>query len=105
MITGLRVNAQARSELARSGPCRFRATRLQLNRYGFYFRVVGESIFAQFAPDARLLKSAKRRGGIEHVVAVHPHRSGAYVVGDRVSLSDILGPNCGGQSVEPLISA
>jgi hypothetical protein len=36
MIAGLRVSAQARSELARS----------EFNSYGFYFRVVGESIFA-----------------------------------------------------------
>src|ERR1700688_3793738 len=82
-----------------------RPRRLELNRYGFYFRVVGESIFAELAADARLLESAKRRGSVEDVIAVHPHRSGAYVVGDGVSLSDVLSPNCGGQPVERFVRA
>ena len=104
MITGLRVNAQARSELAPdlagSDP-----TRLEFNRYGFYFRVLGESIFAQFAPDAGLLESAKRRRRIKHVVAVHPHRSRANVICDGVSLSDVLSPNRGRQPVERFVGA
>src|SRR6202166_3197676 len=100
MIAGLRVNAQARSELTA-----FDLARLELNRYGFYFRVVGESIFAQFAPNPGLFKSAKRRGSIENVVAVYPHRSGAYVVGYRVSFGDVVGPNRGGQAVERFVGA
>src|SRR5579862_8537047 len=36
-----------------------------------HLRVLLQSVFAQLAPDSRLLKTAERRSGIHDVVAIH----------------------------------
>src|SRR5215470_2609748 len=53
---------------------------LQLHRHRLHFRVIRQSIFAEFAAQPRLLEPAKRGRGIEHVVAIHPHGSGAHAI-------------------------
>src|SRR6266436_9403681 len=87
----------------RAAPLRVISSELDGN--GFYFRIVGQAVFAEFAADAGLLESAEWSAGVEDVVAIHPHGAGADAVSDGVSLGDVFGPHRGGEAVGRFIGA
>src|SRR5215469_7496706 len=63
-----------------------------LHRDRLHFRILLQTIFAEFPAYSRLLEAAERRARIEHVVTVHPNRAGANGVGDGERLLDVAGP-------------
>src|SRR5260370_751436 len=67
------------------------------------FGVVRQSVFAEFAPDPGLFEAAERRARVEYVVAIHPHRSGAHAVRNRMRLGDVFGPNGRREPIEGLV--
>src|SRR5271154_2313747 len=72
---------------------------LELDGDRFHFGVLLQSVFAQFTSYTRLLEAAKRSSGVENVVAVHPNRTGANTVRDRVGFLDIARPHSRGQTI------
>src|SRR5271165_4028574 len=72
---------------------------LQLDGDGFDFGVLLKSVLTEFAPQAGLLESAKRRGGVEDVVAVYPDGTRTNVVRYVEGLGHVLRPDRGGQAV------
>src|SRR6267143_3968134 len=95
--------AQGRSMLR---PCCLK-TQITLQFYsdGLYLSVIRQSIFAEFAPNSRLLVAAERRSRVEHVLAIYPHRSRAHSVRDGMRLGDVLGPDRRGESIHALVGA
>src|SRR5262245_26901701 len=71
----------------------------QLDRYRLDFRVVLQRGLTVLSAEAGHLEAAKRRGGVHHVVAVDPHRSGLDLAGEQVRLVDVLGPDGRRQAV------
>ena len=51
------------------------------------------------------LKPPERGCRIEYVIAIDPHRARANVVGDRVSLADVAGPNGRRQTISSVVGA
>ena len=74
------VESGMRTQLTRHFPCTAGVDLLHRHRDGLEFGVVGESRFTAFATDAAHLEATEWGAGIEHVVAVHPHRSGPQSV-------------------------
>src|SRR3984893_5173794 len=95
---------KGRSLRDRAAPLRERNSS-EFDGDGFYFGVVGEAVFAEFAADAGLLEAAERGGGVEDVIAIHPDGAGADAVGDGVGFGDVLGPDGGGEAVERFVGA
>src|SRR4051812_29406433 len=64
------------------------ATRLaHRHRHRLDLRVVPQGVFAQLATDAGHLETAERRGCVEDVVAVDPHRAGLQLRRHAVGLA------------------
>src|SRR5260370_29371747 len=76
---------------------------LELYSNRLHFGVVRQSIFAEFAPDPGHFEPAERRARAEHVVAIHPHRSGAHAVRNRMRLGDVFGPNARPEPIDGLV--
>src|SRR5580658_7600034 len=72
---------------------------LQLGGDGLDFGVGIEGLVAHLAAPAGLLVAAEGQGGVEHVVAVDPDRAGPELLGQRVGLGDVAGPDAGAQAV------
>src|SRR3954468_18875631 len=72
---------------------------------GFYFGVVAQGVFAEFAADAAHFEAAERGGGVEDVVAVDPDGASAELGGEAVGFGDVAGPDGGGQAVHGAVTA
>src|SRR6516165_98404 len=70
---------------------------------GFDFRVVVEHFLAHLAAPARLFVAAERQRGVEHVVAVDPHRAGADAAGELVGGTAVARPHTGGEAVDRVV--
>src|SRR5271170_85144 len=92
---------RARSSRALLSPSRW--TFLQLHRHRLHLGIVRQPILPELAPNTRLFKSSERRRGVEHVVAIHPNRSGSDSISNRMRLGYILGPNRSSQAVQRFI--
>src|ERR1700761_1607040 len=82
-----------------------RATMLQRCCNGLDFSVVVENFGAHFAAPAGLLVAAERQRGVEHVVAVDPHRSGANPAGQLVRHAAVGSPDACGEPVDCVVGA
>src|SRR5215510_10471980 len=91
--------------LTRKDKCFVHELLVKFDGDGFYFGVISEAVFAEFAADAGLLESAEWGRGVKHVVAVHPYGAGAHAVGNGVGFRDVLGPNGSGEAVDIFVSA
>src|SRR3954463_13542630 len=72
---------------------------------GFYFRVIAQRVFAEFAADAGHFEAAEGGGGVEDVVAVDPDGAGLELGGHAVGLADVAGPDGGGEAVHAAVAA
>src|SRR5208283_2039218 len=72
----------------------------QLHRHRFHFRIIRQPILPQLSSNSRLLEAPQRRRRVEHVVAIHPHRSRPHAVRDCMRLRDIPGPHRGRQPIQ-----
>jgi hypothetical protein len=66
-----------------------KAHRSELKGNRLHFRILLQSIFAPLPSHPRLLESAERRPGIEHVVAIYPYRPRPDTVRHCVRFFDI----------------
>src|ERR1035441_8564056 len=78
---------------------------LQQGGDGLDLGVAVEYLVAHLAAPAGLLVSAERQGRIEHVVAVDPDGAGPELLGQRVGLGDIPGPDACAEAVLAVCSA
>src|ERR1700728_4443802 len=76
-----------------------RAAELKLRHYGLDLGVVVQDLVAHLTAPAGLLVAAERQRGVEHVVAVDPDRAGPQLLGQRVCLGDVAGPDAGPEAV------
>ena len=58
---------------------------------------------AHFAAPAGLLVSAEGQRGVEHVIAIDPHSSGAQLGSDAVRFLNVTRPNARGQSINGIV--
>lgn len=75
------------------------------HRHRFHLRIIPHRIFAQFAPDAAHLESAKRRGRIKHVIAIHPDRARFQFRSYSMRSGNIERPDRRHQAVQAAIAA
>src|ERR1700730_5204660 len=76
-----------------------RTARLHLHRNRLHFRILQQTVLAEFPADSGLLETTERRPWIEHVVTIPPTRSGAHAVGDGERLLNIARPHRRRQAV------
>jgi hypothetical protein len=62
-----------------------------------------ENLVAHLAAPAGLLVPAERQGGVEDVVAVDPDGAGPELLGQRVRLRDVLGPDADAEAVFTIV--
>src|SRR5580693_4415451 len=82
-----------------AGPRTIIKRSLQLGRHRLDLGVSLQDLVAHFPAPAGLLVPAERQGRVEHVVAVDPDRAGPQLLGQRVRLGDVLGPDPGAEAV------
>src|ERR1700733_7202508 len=71
----------------------------ELRGDGLDLGVVVQHLVAHLAAPAGLLVAAERQRRVEHVVAVDPDRAGPELLGQRVGLGDVPGPDARAESV------
>src|SRR5215472_2337991 len=76
---------------------------LNLDRNGLDLRILLQGILAHLPPDAGLLETAGRGGGVENIEAVHPDCACFDVVRDRVCLADVARPNGGRKPIRRVV--
>ena len=98
-----RYGSPSRPPTSRSTPTTARKRAEALGRHRLDFGVGLEGLVAHFAAHAGLLVPAERQGRVEDVVAVDPDGAGAELLGQRVRLGDVLGPDPGAQAVAGVV--
>ena len=71
----------------------------------FDLSVVFQGVNAHFPAKPALFVASERCGGIEDIVAVHPHSTSLKSLGDFVCLVDVLRPHTGRQAINRIITA
>src|SRR6478609_7989381 len=64
-----------------------------------------QTVPSTFTAKTAFLVAAERTGGIEFVVSVGPHYSGAELINDFENLAPFVGPDTGAQSVRRVVGA
>src|SRR5207302_6317989 len=82
-----------------------RSIPLQLDCDGLHLRVLLQSVFAHFSPDAGLLETSKGSCGVENIKAVNPYCARANIVCDRMRLTYVPRPDRGRQAVMSVVGA
>jgi hypothetical protein len=72
---------------------------VQLDDDVFDLSVVFQGVNAHFPAKPALFVASERCGGIEDIVAVHPHSTSLKSLGDFVCLVDVLRPHAGRQAI------
>src|SRR5665213_48642 len=72
--------------------------------HGFDLGVLLEDFVAHFTAPAGLFVAAERKRGVEHVVAIDPHGTGAEQARQPMCFFDVASPYSGGEAVVGVIS-
>jgi len=75
------------------------------HRNGFNFGIIFKGVFAQFAANSGLFKSAKWCGSVENVVTVYPHGASSHIFGDVHRIFKVLRVDGSGETKVRIIAA